>query len=498
VEQVFDAISYCKGGSVVRMICAVLGKKAFQRGLAAYMAKHKYGNTETYDLWDAWEQASGMPVRELTKSWTEQMGFPMLTVTKESWESNQVVLEVHQQWFLSDGSELSDEEARKKWTIPIITCTADGTQIDMTLMREKTGTITIPLTSSDGWVKLNANQEVPMRVCNTPEMLRRLEDGIRSKSMRPSDRAAILADTYAFVKAGKTAPEILVKLLKSYDKEDSYIVWQGLAGVLQGLDIIIAEDPSMKANFSKLARNIVLGLLSHVGWEPTESDEHLTVLLRSVLISLLGSFCYDDESVATEAKQRFAKFLQDPNDVESLPTDMRTPVFQIILKTGGKVEYDQLVNYYNTTTDNAERKLVLSSLGHSSDPTLKYKTLEWSISGAVKVQDFFYAMGSVANSSKDGRDMSWKFFQDNLQTISNMIGQGSSSLMDACIVSCVGSSASWQLANDVEEFFTRNPQPRSARKIAQTLETLRANAKFWEQLQKSALQDDSFWESLLL
>ena len=57
VEQVFDAISYSKGASVIRMIKAVLGMKNFQSGLQAYMKKHAYSNTETIDLWQAWEDS---------------------------------------------------------------------------------------------------------------------------------------------------------------------------------------------------------------------------------------------------------------------------------------------------------------------------------------------------------------------------------------------------------------------------------------------------------
>lgn len=53
MEEVFDAISYCKGGSVVRMIYRVLGEKHFQEGLQRYFARHKYGNTRTIDLWNA-------------------------------------------------------------------------------------------------------------------------------------------------------------------------------------------------------------------------------------------------------------------------------------------------------------------------------------------------------------------------------------------------------------------------------------------------------------
>ena len=64
VEQVFDAISYCKGGAVVRMVNEVVGDDAFVRGLRAYMREFAYGNAQTDDLWSAWEKASGKPVTD--------------------------------------------------------------------------------------------------------------------------------------------------------------------------------------------------------------------------------------------------------------------------------------------------------------------------------------------------------------------------------------------------------------------------------------------------
>ena len=82
VEQVFDAISYCKGGSVVRMVHAVVGKEKFVQGLRAYMNEFKYGNATTGDLWKAWELASGKPVTDMMGQWTTQMGFPLLEVRR--------------------------------------------------------------------------------------------------------------------------------------------------------------------------------------------------------------------------------------------------------------------------------------------------------------------------------------------------------------------------------------------------------------------------------
>jgi aminopeptidase N len=41
------------------MIYAILGKDKFQEGLQHYMSKHRYDNTETIDLWNAWTKVSG-------------------------------------------------------------------------------------------------------------------------------------------------------------------------------------------------------------------------------------------------------------------------------------------------------------------------------------------------------------------------------------------------------------------------------------------------------
>ena len=459
VEQIFDAVSYCKGGSVVRMIKAVLGLKAFQKGLGNYMATHAYGNTETYDLWNAWEETSGMPVGEMMTSWTEQMGFPLLKVTKETWEETSVTLELEQMWFLSDGSELTADEAMKKWTIPIMTCTSNGTQQDMVLMRESVASITIPLSSPDSWIKLNAGQEVPMRVLNTPEMIRRLSVAIKSKTLPPCDRAGLLSDGYALVKAGHMSPETLLTLVAAYETEDSYIVWEGLASVLGGLDTVLSDDETIAANFSTFAKKVVIGLVPRVGWEAKPEDGHLTVMLRSIMIALLGTFCSDDEEVANEANKRFGKFLENANDVKSLPSDMRTPVFKIVLKNGSTTEYEQVLSYFTTSSDNAERKHVLASLGAAKDPSLKLRTMDWTTSGVVKLQDFFYAMGSVGNSSKHGREISWKYFQQNFEKIKGMISKASPSLMDACIVSCAGGFCSFEKADEIDAFFAMNPCP---------------------------------------
>jgi len=498
VQEVFDGISYCKGGSVVRMIRAVLGIEAFKTGLGSYMKRFAYKNTETVDLWEAWEESSGMPVQEMMASWTEQMGFPLLSVVDEKWDVDKVTLELVQSWFLSDGSSSANaEDAGKKWCIPILTCNESETQAEITLMREKTVTIEIPLSSPRGWVKLNAGQEVLMRVNNTPTMIERLADGIKSKSLPTCDRAGLVVDAYALVKAGHMKPESLIQLLSNYTNEDDYIVWNGLSDVLLGLRKLTENDNEMNANFKKLARKLIVNLQGTVGWEKQKTDGHQTVLLRSTMVGLLSSFCFDDKDVASEAKNRFEKFLVDSADVESLPSDIRTSVFRIVLKNGGEKEYNEIKGYFKNTPDQAEKKHVLGSLGFIADEKLKGQTLEWCISGEIKLQDFFYPFGSVSGSSIEGLELAWDFFQKNFAKITGMIGNGSPSLMDACIVNCSSGFCSAEMADEIDNFFKVNPLPSSSRKIAQTTEGIRTNAKFFEKLKNSDLAKPDFWESLV-
>ncbi|XP_044537581.1 glutamyl aminopeptidase [Gracilinanus agilis] len=45
-----------------------------------YLEKYKFKNAKTDDFWEALEQASGKPVKEVMDTWTRQMGYPVLSV----------------------------------------------------------------------------------------------------------------------------------------------------------------------------------------------------------------------------------------------------------------------------------------------------------------------------------------------------------------------------------------------------------------------------------
>jgi len=416
VEQVFDAISYCKGSTVVRMARCVVGAANFQKGLQIYMKRHSYGNTKTIDLWNAWTEATGgaIDVAQLMHSWTSKMGYPYLTVVDEKFEDNKVTFTLEQNWFLADGGDEASAEASKTllWSVPLMFATSTYESSQAVIMNEKRQTFTLDLHSKDDWLKINAGQQAMVRVAHSKEMIRRLTPVITSrKGLSAVDRGALLLDTYALAKAGYVPVESVVELLRGYTDEDCLSVWSSLSGVLQGLNLLMEEVGGAAFDaYKAFAKKIVMAAFVKVGWTPKDTDGHSENLLRSTLIGLLDCFCGSDEEVLKEARTRFDAHFEDPS---VLPADIKNTVYRIVLQNAtGDVEYNKLLTAYHATEDNSMKKFVMSCLGSTNNPILKMKTLDWAVKGDdVKLQDFFYCIGGVSSSAA-GVAMTWKYYKD--------------------------------------------------------------------------------------
>jgi aminopeptidase N len=80
----FDAITYNKGGAVLKQLVAWVGEDAFFSGIKEYFRRHEYGNTELADFLAALEEASGRDLKSWSRAWLEQAGVNTISARLET------------------------------------------------------------------------------------------------------------------------------------------------------------------------------------------------------------------------------------------------------------------------------------------------------------------------------------------------------------------------------------------------------------------------------
>ena len=106
----FDVLTYEKGAAVVRMLEQYLGEDRFREGIRRYLGAHQYANTETTDLWDAIEEATGEPTRRIMDSWIFQGGYPLIGADIDG---GRLVLTQERFTYLPDATPA-------RWDVPVL------------------------------------------------------------------------------------------------------------------------------------------------------------------------------------------------------------------------------------------------------------------------------------------------------------------------------------------------------------------------------------------
>lgn len=80
-EDMFDGVSYNKGGAILHMLRSYLGDDAFYGGLKKYLNDNKFGTGEAHQLRIALEAVSGKDLNWFFNQWYFGSGHPILNIT---------------------------------------------------------------------------------------------------------------------------------------------------------------------------------------------------------------------------------------------------------------------------------------------------------------------------------------------------------------------------------------------------------------------------------
>jgi puromycin-sensitive aminopeptidase len=154
----FDAITYEKGGAVLRMLEGFLGADKFRDGIRLYMRRHREANATADDLWGALAEASGQPIVDMANGWIRQTGYPVIDLALE--DGGSAVRLRQRRFFAEPGAEARvPGAAATRWLVPIVLRfrDAEGIKEQPVLLRDGEARLPIAAKGPVAWCIGNAD-----------------------------------------------------------------------------------------------------------------------------------------------------------------------------------------------------------------------------------------------------------------------------------------------------------------------------------------------------
>ncbi len=398
INEMFDGITYEKGGSILHMVESYLGEETFRQGVHNYLAAHMYGNATAEDFWNAQTANSHKPVDKIMESFIGEPGVPLLTFGKAA--NGEV--SVSQSRFFLNPKTATANAAGQTWTIPVCFKT-EGTDRDCELLTSAQQTLKVPKTPvffADG------GGAGYYRSAYAPEDYATLLSHVAT-SLDPVERISVVGDELALMRAGKSKAGDFLSLAASLKNDDSAGVTESVSAGISTIWTQVAATPAERKELSAWVVQTYGPRLASMG-EPKESDTPEVQELHAELFSMVGGVGQDPKVVA-ESKQIAQQYLTEPGKVN--PTLGRAAV-GVAATQGDAAFFDLLQKTAETSKDPDLSETALYNLARFNNPELMSRALDYAASGKVRNQDSI-RLFAIGLQSVNTQDTTWQYIEQN-------------------------------------------------------------------------------------
>ena len=445
----FDILTYTKGAAVLRMLEQYLGAERFRDGIRRYLDDHRFGNTETHDLWDAIEKATGEPVRRIMDGWIWQGGYPLISARLIGGS-----LELSQRRYL-----ISGKEDGTVWDVPLLIRTNEGTK--PSLIEPDGQRLAVP---PEGPVVVNAGVQSFVRVDYDDELLGRLTADLTSLST--DERTQLVDDMWAAVVAGRRSAVDFCRFAESFGDESELPVWQSLLQGVGWCERFLSDGP--REHFRSWIRRLLWPAMERKGWEPREGERELDKPLRGALMAALGILGADPQAfgMAMEIER------ESRGDGRVDPSLVAASV-GIVAAGGMPEDFERYLAAIRSARTPQEELRYLYALPDFRDAVLLDQTVGMTLTEEIRAQNVPGVLArSMANREHGGR--AWAFAKEHWDEIVARVAP--TTLI--YVADGVRYLTEPEQVEDAAAFFEAHPIPQSALQLEQTLERQRVNEAF--------------------
>jgi len=391
-------IIYQKGAAVIKMLNGYLDDVKFKKGIKFFLDKYKFECASSNDYWEAFEEATGEPVKEFADTWVHQEGYPIIEVERNN---NKLLLKQSRFTFLPNDSEY-------KWLIPLnIKLFLNNGETDLIKVIFKEKETTIPIPENTDTFKLNYEQSGFYRVKYEFEILEKLGKLISEGKLLPEDIFGIANDLFALVRRGDYTLEYYLKFLGDYFRKVEHFL--PLTDVFSNLNKIYLILPNKRDEIKKIGRELSEFVLDKIELYPKEGENVQVKGLRELL--LWSAFTYGSEKITNYCEEKFKDLLNGEN--------IHSDIISSVLKVGA-VSNPDADDYFkkqlkDEKVSEGEKVRILSALSCNQDKNKLKELLEFNFKEIPKRNRLNIIAGILKNP--ESHEWLWEWYMKNFQTI---------------------------------------------------------------------------------
>jgi aminopeptidase N len=368
-DAAFDGpITYSKGQAFLRMLEAYVTPDRFRDGMRRYIHAHAYSNATSSDLYAALHAASGLDVASFARGWTEQAGFPLVSVHASCDANGARTIVLAQQRFLAGGGAPD----RARWAIPLNVRSGSGATQRLLFrddgMRVAAGRCDEPLTVNAGSVGF-------YRVAYDDATLAANTRGFATFS--EPEKIVLLDDQWALAESGAAPLASYLGFVAAVGSDPDERVWEQ---VLSALDTIARAERGTPGETAYLAfaRRIVAPLAARIGWDPVPGEAAADANLRAPLLEKLGD--WNDAATLAEARVRFERMRAGGGPADP---DLRGVAVRLVARGADAATFDVLAGLARAATSDDDRAMYYAAIMQVRDPLLVARALSLAVSPEI-------------------------------------------------------------------------------------------------------------------
>ncbi|XP_042268840.1 aminopeptidase N-like isoform X1 [Thunnus maccoyii] len=428
ISELFDAISYSKGASVLRMLSDFLTEDVFKMGLTSYLAKFAFGNAVYTDLWSHLQMAvdkssTKLPdtIDNIMNTWVLQMGFPAVTIDTKTGR-------VSQEHFLLDpDSEVTVQSPfNYKWIVPIKWKKNGGETQLQWLISEQAKFEEMKATTETDWVLANINTVGYYRVNYDQGNWKKLLNILSTNhtSIPRINRAQLVDDAFNLARAKLIDTVLALNTTKYLNKEREYMPWES---ALNNLDFfyLMFDRSEIYGYMQDYLRKQVTPLFNYYknmtdNWSKVP-DGHMDQYNQVNAISLACRTGLEECQNLT--KTWFKKWMDtEKNEINA---NLRSTVYCNAIAAGGAKEWEFAWKQFENATIAIEADKLRYALSCTKQPWLLNRYLDYTLDPKkVRKQDATSTIVYIA-SNVVGQSLAWDFVRARWSYIFTQYGGGS-------------------------------------------------------------------------